>query len=137
MRYLGLDVGTKTVGISISDKTNLIVSPLKTFRFKEINEAVAEITELINSNEITDIVIGLPKNMDGTEGFAADRSKDFARLLKEKIDKEIHFVDERLTTVEAENILIERNYSREKRKEVIDGVAAVLILETYLKMKGD
>ena len=125
------------MGVAISDRTNMIASPIKVIRFKDIANSVAEIVEIILKNEITDVVIGLPKNMDGTLGFASKRSEDFSKFLETKVDVKIHFVDERLTSVQAENILINRDYSRESRKKIIDEVAAVLILESFLNMKGD
>ncbi len=137
MRYLGLDVGTKTIGVAISDKTNQLCAPFKVIRFSNITDTVLEIKNIILENNITDVVIGLPKNMDGTCGFAAQRSYDFKELLEQNIEQNIHLMDERLSTLEAEKILIDRDYSRDKRKKIIDGVAAVLILESFLKMKGD
>ena len=128
MRYLGLDLGTKTLGLAVSDKTNTIATPLVTKRFNENDyESVLDDLEVIvKEKQITDFVLGLPKNMDNSLGFAAERSENFARLL-----------DERLTTVEAENILLMGDKSRKKRKKVIDNVASSLILETYLKKKGN
>ena len=133
MRYIGLDVGTKTIGVSISDKTNTLVSPLKVIRFKTIATAIQELVNLIKEYEITTIVIGLPKNMDNTLGFAVERSIEFKEVLAKEVNIPIEFVDERLTTKEAESILIATNNKRKERKTKIDAIAAVLILETYLK----
>ena len=137
MRYAGLDVGTKTIGVAISDKTNSISIPLKTIRFLNLADAMIEIKNIVIENGITDIAVGLPKNMDGSQGAASQRSKDFVMLLQKYVDSNIDFVDERLTTREAQNILIAQDMRREKRKTVIDSVAAVLILDIYLKMKGE
>ena len=138
MRYLGLDLGTKTVGVAISDKTNTIASNLKVINYtSQTKEAMLqEICDLINTYHITHVVLGLPKNMDNSLGFASQRSLDFQKELAQKCDVQIELLDERLTTVQAENILLDADLSRKKRKKVIDGVAATIILDTYLRMKG-
>lgn len=134
MRYLGLDLGTKTLGVSISDRTNTLASFLKVIRFnsEDYESILDELQEIIKENNITHIALGLPKNMNNSYGFATQRSMNFKTLLEEKIDIPITMIDERLTTTEAENILISMDKSRQKRKKVIDGVAAVLILETFI-----
>ena len=138
MRYLGLDLGTKTLGIAISDKTNTIANPLKTLRFTTDNtdEIIDDVVDIINKYNITNVVLGLPKNMNNSLGFASQRSIDFQKILEKYTDVKIELLDERLTTVEAENILISADVSRTKRKKVIDALAATIILETYLRMKG-
>lgn len=134
MRYLGLDLGTKTLGVAITDRTNTLASFMKVIRFKSEDYAsiIPELIDIINTNNITEIALGLPKNMNNSYGFATERSLNFKKLLEEKIDIPINMIDERLTTTEAENILISMDKSREKRKKVIDGIAAVLILETFI-----
>lgn len=134
MKYLGLDLGTKTLGLAIS--TGIIANSYKVLRYDDINLLVDELISIINSEKINELVLGLPKNMDGSLGFAAKRSMDFKELLESRIDLPIHLVDERLSTKEAENILIGADVSRKKRKKVIDACAAAIILDTYLKMKG-
>lgn len=135
MRYLGLDLGTKTLGISVSDKTNTIASPLKTIRFKEndYESVIPELKSIVLEKGITDFVLGLPKNMNNSLGFASERSMTFKKLLEDNFFLPVHLVDERLTTVEAEHILLMNDTSRKKRKKVIDNVASSLILDTYLK----
>lgn len=135
MRYLGLDLGTKTLGISVSDKTNTIASPLKTIRFKEndYESVMPELKSIVLEKGITDFVLGLPKNMNNSLGFASERSMTFKKLLEDNFFLPVHLVDERLTTVEAEHILLMNDTSRKKRKKVIDNVASSLILDTYLK----
>lgn len=128
-----MDLGTKTLGLAISDKTGLISSPYKLIRFKDINEAILEVKEIINKEEVDTLILGLPKNMNNTLGFAADRSLKFKELLEKEIDKEVILIDERLSTVEAENFLISSSISRKKRKDVIDALAASIILDTYLR----
>ncbi len=139
MRYLGLDLGTKTVGVAISDKTNTIATNLKVIRYNDNNydAMLKEINDLILKYQITCVVLGLPKNMDNSLGFASQRSIEFKEKLAKLTDVEIVLLDERLTTVQAENILLSADLSRKKRKKVIDGVAATIILDTYLRMKGN
>ena len=139
MRCLGLDLGTRTLGIAISDKTNFLASPLKVLRWDGENYDLLfnELDGIISSNGITDLVLGLPKNMNNTLGFASERSLKFKEALENRYKLKVVLIDERLSTVEAENYLISADMSRKKRKKVIDGVAASLILDTYLKMKGD
>ena len=134
MRVLGLDLGTKTLGIAISDKTNTLSTPVEVINFKKEDYAslIPTIEKLIKDKDITDIALGLPKNMDNTEGFAAERSRNFAKLL-ESLNVNIHFVDERLTTVSALNILQETGNKKIKEKNVVDAIAANIILESYLK----
>lgn len=139
MRYLGLDVGTKTVGVAISDKTNTIASFMKVIRFdnETKNKMFNELCQIISDYKITNVIIGLPKNMDNSLGFASQRSIDFKEELEKRIDVQFDFMDERLTTTEAENILINADIKRKSRKKVIDGVAATIILESYIRMKGN
>jgi len=139
MRVLGLDLGTKTLGVAITDKTNSIASPLKVIRFNESNyeELIEPVKELVDRYSITDIVLGLPKNMDNSLGFAAERSLKFKELLEKNINIEISLIDERLSTKEAEMILFNTGNNGKKRKKIIDGVAATIILETYLRKKGN
>lgn len=138
MRVLGLDLGTKTLGVAISDKTNTLASPLKTIVYRNYEELIDELKTIINDNQITDLVLGLPKNMNNSMGFASDRSMAFYELLKNNFDLNIHLQDERLSTVEAEKILINNgSMRRNKRKEVIDSVAAMIILENYLKKESN
>lgn len=135
MRYLGLDLGTKTLGVAVSDRTNTIASPLLTIHFPsmELDRAIPELQKIVEEKEITDFVLGLPKNMDNSCGFAVERSKVFEQMLKENFSLPVHFVDERLSSVEAENILLSTDMRRIKRKKVVDNVAAAIILDTYLK----
>ena len=137
MRFLGLDIGTKNIGVAITDKTGSICSPLSVIKNKNTFDVIKEIINIVEEFGVTEIAIGLPKNMDNTLGFAAKRSIDFKSELEKHVECDIHLVDERLTTVQAENILISNNYKRQKRKEHIDSVSAVLILEAYLRRKGN
>ena len=138
MRCLGLDLGTKTLGIAISDKSNTISSPYKVLRWDGENYDLlfGDLDGIFEENSITDLVLGLPKNMNNTLGFAAERSLKFKEALENRYNMEVNLIDERLSTVEATNYLLDADMSRKKRKKVIDGVAASIILDTYLKMKG-
>ena len=133
MKCLGMDLGTKTLGIAISDKQGIIASPYKLIRFKAIEDAVKEVLDIIEEEKIEVLVLGLPKNMNNTLGFASERSLNFKKLLEEKTNLKIELIDERLSTVEAERVLIEENVSRKKRKDYIDCAAAAIILDTYLR----
>lgn len=137
MRYLGLDLGTKTLGVAITDTTGSIARPLKVIHFpkEDYGIVLSELKNILDEYDISKIALGLPKNMDGTVGFASERSLKFKEMIESMTDIPVTLVDERLTTVLAENILLEADVSRKKRKSVIDGVAAVLILETLLKME--
>ena len=137
MKYLGLDLGTKTLGLAISDKLGIIASPFKVLRYEDINSLVNDVINIINEEGIDALVLGLPKNMNNSLGFASERSINFKNLLEEKISIPIYLVDERLSTREAENILLSSDTSRYKRKKIIDAYAASIILDTFLKsMRG-
>ena len=128
-----MDLGTKTLGLAISDKQGIIASPYKLIRYNNIDELINELLIIINEEEVDDLVLGLPKNMDNSMGFASERSLNFKKLLEEKTDVKIELIDERLSTVEAERILLDYDMSRKKRKEHIDNTAAAIILDTYLR----
>lgn len=133
MKALGMDLGTKTLGLAISDKLGIIASPYKLIRYNDINKLVDEVIEIVNNEKIEVLVLGLPKNMNNSLGFASQRSLDFKKLLEEKTTLKIELIDERLSTVEAEKVLLESDMSRKKRKEHIDNTAAAIILDTYLR----
>ena len=133
MKCLGMDLGTKTLGLATSDKLGLISSPYKTIRYNDINELVDEVVNLIDELKIEVLVLGYPKNMNNTLGEAVERTENFKNLLSQRTNLEINLIDERLSTVEAENILLSGDVSRMGRKKVIDAVAASIILDTYLR----
>ncbi|WP_100406616.1 Holliday junction resolvase RuvX [Bacillus solitudinis] len=139
MRILGLDVGTKTIGVALSDELGWTAQGLETVRRQEDEpesdfESVARI---VREYEVETIIVGLPKNMNGTIGPSGESCQAFADKLKEYVSSEIKMWDERLTTVAAERMLISADVSRKKRKKVIDKMAAVLILQGYLDHKGN
>ena len=133
MKYLGLDLGTKTLGLAIG--IGSISTPYKVIRYSDINTLIDEVLNIIEIESIDELVLGLPKNMNNSLGFASKRSLDFKELLEMRTDKKINLVDERLSTKEAEDILISTDTSRKKRKEIIDSYAASIILETFLNSK--
>lgn len=135
MKYLALDLGTKTLGLAISDKLGIIASPYKVLRYDEVNKLIEELLVIIEAEKVDELVLGLPKNMNNSLGFASERSLTFKSLLEKKCTLPIHLVDERLSTMEAENILISNDTSRQKRKKIIDAYAASIILDTFLKSK--
>ena len=133
MRLLGLDLGTKTLGLAISDKTNTIASPYKTIRYQNYSELMVELQKIVSENNIQKFILGYPKNMNNSLGFAVARTLNFKKELEKNFALPIILVDERLSTAEAENILIQTDMSRMKRKQVIDQYAAAIILDTYIK----
>ena len=135
MKYLAMDLGTKRLGLAIST-SGVLTTPYKLISFKTYEEARDEVIKIIEKEKITCLVLDLPKNMDNSMGFASERSLNFKKLLEEKCSLPVNLVDERLSTVEAESILIENNYSRAKRKNVIDELSACIILDTYLRKVG-
>lgn len=139
MKYLGLDLGTRTLGISKSDITGTIATTYKTIRFSDSKyiELIPELKKIIEEEKIDKIVLGLPKNMNNTIGERGNTTIKFKDLVEKELNIEVILQDERLSTVEATNYMLEADISRKKRKEKIDSLAANIILQTYLdKMKG-
>lgn len=139
MRYLGLDLGTRTLGISISDITHTIATSYKTIRFEESNydSLIEPLRQIINEYDIEKIILGLPKNMNNSIGERALTTLEFKDKIEQCLDIEVIMQDERLSTVEATNYMIQANMSRKKRKKKVDALAANIILQTYLdKEKG-
>jgi putative Holliday junction resolvase len=132
MRTMGLDIGSRTIGVAISDELGITAQGLKTLKRKSMEEDLREIATIIRQFEIGRIVLGLPKKMDGTLGTQAEVIFNWMRFLMEKIHVPVDTWDERLSTVGASKILLEADLSRRKRKKVIDKLAAVLILQGYL-----
>ena len=134
MRYLGFDLGTRTLGTSISDLTNTIASTYKTIRFEEkkYDLLLPEIEKLIKEFNISKIVLGLPKNMNNSLGDRGLETLKFKEKLENSLNIEVVMQDERLSTVEATHYMLEADISRKKRKKKIDSLAANIILQTYL-----
>ncbi|ARQ07230.1 Holliday junction resolvase RuvX [Macrococcoides canis] len=137
-KSIGLDVGSKTIGVALSDAMGWTAQGLTTLRIDEANEdyGIEALKEIIESNNVTTAVIGLPKNMNNTIGPSGEASLHFSEILKSACPElEIIMWDERLSTVGAERSLLEADVSRKKRKQVIDKMAAVFILQGYLNSK--
>ena len=127
-----MDIGSRTIGVAISDELGMTAQGLKTIKRRSMEEDLKEISIIIAQFKIDRIVVGLPKNMDGTIGKQAELVLQWIKTAQEKINTPVETWDERLSTVEASKILLEADLSRKKRKGVIDKVAAVLILQGYL-----
>jgi putative Holliday junction resolvase len=128
-----MDLGTRTLGLATSDRLGIISSPYKTIRYEDIDWLVDEVLKIIKEQKIEVLVLGYPKNMNNTLGEAVERTNNFKSKLESKTDLEINLIDERLSTVEATNYLLNEDMSRKGRKRVVDAVAASVILDTYLR----
>ena len=140
MRILGLDYGSKTVGVAVSDPLVLTAQRLDTIWRKQENklrQTLARIKELVDEYQIEQIVLGYPKNMNNTVGERAEKALEFKEMLEKRIGLPVIMWDERLTTVEADRTLMEAGVRRENRKQYLDGLAAVFILQGYLDSLGN
>lgn len=142
MRYLGIDLGSKTVGLAMSDPTATIASSFKTIFFsnEDYKSTIPEIKQIVTDYNIKKIILGLPKNMNNTLGERAEITLKYKELLEENISVPVELLDERLTSVISNSILIEADISRKKRKKKVDSIAAQIILQDYLnkeKNKND
>ncbi len=135
MRYLCLDLGRKRIGLALSDATGLIATPLGVIHVRNQDQVFAEIKKTVAHQQVEHVVIGLPIQLNGVEGIEANRAREFATQLEKIIDLPIGFMDERLSSVAAERILIEAGQKRDKRRANIDATAAALILQTYLDLE--
>lgn len=139
MRYLGLDLGTRTLGLALSDATGMIASPLKTIRFEEgdYDSLLPQLKDIVIEYQVEKLVLGLPKNMNNSIGERAETTLAFQKKLEDYLGKKVVMQDERLSTVEATNYMLAADISRKKRKKKVDSLAANIILQTYLdKEKG-
>ncbi|WP_240376495.1 Holliday junction resolvase RuvX [Bacillus piscicola] len=138
MKILGLDVGMKRIGVAVSDELGWTAQGIETIHIKGEDpvESFGRIAELMEEHGADEIVIGLPKNMDGTIGPRGKQCQDFAEQISSKLGADVHMYDERLTTRAAERTLIAADVSRKKRKKVVDKVAAVMILQGYLEQNN-
>ena len=140
MRIMGLDFGSRTVGVAISDSLLLTAQGVEIIRRKEENklrQTLARIEELIVENEVEEIVLGLPKNMNDTEGVRVELTKEFKEKLERRTGLPVVFWDERLTTVAADKAMMEAGIRRENRKDYVDMIAATLILQGYLDRRNN
>ncbi len=138
LRILAFDVGEKRIGVAVSDPLGITAQGIETYhRTDDLGQDVAHLSKLANGYKPVKLVFGLPRNMDGSYGFQAQITREFAEAVLAKWDGDHAFQDERLTTASARRVLIEADVSREKRKQVIDKVAAVVILQGYLDAHGN
>ncbi|MDP2981415.1 MAG: Holliday junction resolvase RuvX [Candidatus Omnitrophota bacterium] len=133
-RILALDFGEKRIGVAVSDALNIIAQSVGTIERKGIKNDLKKIRDLVREYDAARLIVGLPLNMDGTEGKSANRAVDFVNELKKEINIRVEMVDERLTTAQGERIFLEADLSRKKRKKNIDKIAAQLILQSYLDL---
>ncbi len=132
MRILGLDIGSKRIGIALSDELTLTAQPLEVLSAKTAEQDAKHIVGLVNQYTVSEIVVGMPFNMDGSAGTQAQKVREFIALLSTMISIPVLEWDERLSTVAADRILLEADLSRSKRRKLVDKIAAVLILQGYL-----
>lgn len=138
MIYLGLDLGSKTLGLSISDRTSTIATSLEVIRFNNYEELFNRLDEIVYIKKVDAFVLGLPLNLDGSESDRCKITNEFKELLSERYPtKEIVMQDERLSTVEAQRLLLSNDESRKKRKKVVDKIAASIILQAYLDKRNN
>ena len=132
-RWLSLDLGTVRIGVALSDPLGLTAQPLLVLKSKGTQKDLIAIGNLVNEKEVTQVIVGLPFNMDGTESATTQKVRDFTAKLAGRLNVPVFFVDERLTSKQAERAMIEGGARRQKRKEKIDQVAAALILQSALE----
>ena len=132
MRKLGVDFGDARIGLALSDPLDMFASGLETYNRKNLQADLEYIKNIVKEKQVGTLVVGLPLNMDGSKGIRVEKTEQFCEEIKKLCDVKIVFMDERLTTVQAEKMLIEQNVRREDRKKVIDKVAATIILQSYL-----
>jgi len=132
MRILALDHGTKRIGVAVSDELKMIATPLEYILAEPFAGFLARLKEILREKEVEMILIGMPRNMDGSYGPAALKVQEFVAVLKSAVAIPIKTLDERLTTVQAQRFLIQGNVRREKRKEKVDKTAAAILLQSYL-----
>ncbi|WP_199880591.1 Holliday junction resolvase RuvX [Bacillus massiliglaciei] len=139
MRTMGLDLGSKTLGVAVSDAMGWTAQGLETIKINEAQKdfGMKRLGEIIKEHEVSKIVLGFPKNMNGTVGPRGEASQDFAKYLEKKFKLPVFLWDERLTTMAAERVLLEADVSRSKRKTVIDKMAAVMILQGFLDRQSN
>ncbi len=135
-RVIALDVGTKTIGVAMSDPTRLLASPVTTIRRKGVRRDAEVIVALIEEREVVHVVVGLPYELDGTEARSARLARQIGEAVAERTGLPTDYVDERYSSVDAERQLIEADVSRARRKQIIDQAAAVVILESWMRIQN-
>jgi len=132
MRVIGLDLGEKTIGVAVSDPLGLTAQGIETIKRNNLESDLKRLQELCQEWQVTTLVLGMPRNMNGTYGPRAESTREFGQLLEQELKLPVKYWDERLTTVAAEKMLLQGDLSRRKRKKVIDKIAAVMILQGFL-----
>jgi len=134
MKVLGLDLGSVTLGVAISDALGIIANPIGTYKINknDLQDALNCVKLLVNEHRVERVVLGLPKNMNGSIGFQAEYSLEFKKLLESELNLEVVLIDERLTSKMANQVMIKADVSRKKRKANVDKLAATIILQAYL-----
>lgn len=132
MRILALDHGTKRIGVAVSDELKMIAQPLEFIPAEEAEPAMRRLLELLKDKEVEQIVVGMPRNMDGSYGPAAEKVKEFVAQIRAVTQVPVRTWDERLTSAQANRVMIEANVRRDKRKEKVDAMAAAVLLQSFL-----
>lgn len=136
MRTMGLDLGTRTIGIAVTDELGITAQPVTTLRRRTVAVDLAQLKDLAEAHQVEKWVVGLPLHMNGTEGREAAQARQFGAALESASGRPVEFFDERLSTRSAERVLLEADMSRRKRRQVIDRLAAVIILQGWLDQRG-
>lgn len=136
-RVIALDVGTKTIGVAMTDPARILASPVTTIKRKGVRVDSERVTELIEEHGVVQVVVGMPYELDGTEARPARLARQVGEAVRERTSLPVDYMDERYTSVDAERHLIRADVSRQRRKEIIDQVAAVLILESWLAQAAE
>ncbi|MDP9727345.1 Holliday junction resolvase RuvX [Alicyclobacillus sp. TC] len=136
MRALGIDYGTERIGLSLSDPSGLIAQAHSVLQKLTDKEAISTIVQLVHTEQVETAVLGLPRNMNGSEGEWTKKVRQFGHLLEQNLSIPLVYIDERLTTVAAERTLLEANISRKRRRQVVDALAATLLLQQYLDFRS-
>lgn len=139
MRVLGLDLGSKTLGMAISDYLGIIANPIGTYRFddNDLDAALEEVERVVKEFAIEEVVLGLPKHMNGDIGIQANYCLDFKKMIEDKLALKVTMIDERLTSKMAERVMIKADISRKKQKKNVDKLAASIILQSYLDFRSN
>lgn len=137
MTYLGLDLGSKTLGVSVSDRTGIIATSLEVIRYNDQNELLDKLDKIVEERKVDAFVLGNPLNLNGTISTRTELSFEFKKTLESRYNKEVIMQDERLSTVEANRMLISNDTKRKNRKKVVDKIAATIILQSYLDRRNN
>ena len=137
MVYLGLDLGSKTLGVSVSDRTGIIASSLEVLRYNEYSELLEKLDKIVEERKVDVFVLGNPLNLNGTQSTRTEVSLEFKKILEERYQKEVIMQDERISTVSANRLLISNDTKRKNRKKVVDKIAATIILQSYLDRRNN